>query len=54
MFDFHYNYIKENMFIKTLTNVYEDFYMKKDMFDFSEHPGHSRFYDVKKRKEINR
>ena len=32
------------------TNVYEDFYMKKDMFDLSEHPGNSRFYDVKKKR----
>ena len=34
------------------TNVYEDFYMKKDMFDLSEYPGNSRFYDVKKKKKL--
>ena len=34
--------------------MYEDFYMKKDMFDFSEHPGNSWFYDVKKKKLIDK
>ena len=46
-------FIKLNYCLQTLTNVYEDFYMKKDMFDFSEHPGNSRFYDVKKKKKKN-
>ena len=42
-------FIKLNYCLQTLTNVYEDFYMKKDMFDFSEHPGNSGFYNVKKK-----
>ena len=47
-------FIKLNYCLQTLTNVYEDFYMKKDMFDFSEHPANSRFYNVKKKKLIDK
>lgn len=30
--------------------MYEDFYLNKNMFDFSEYPNNSRFYDVKNKK----
>ena len=27
-------------------NVYKDFYINKDMFDFSEYPDNSKFFEV--------
>ena len=32
-------------------DVYEDFFMNKDMFYFSEHPNNSIFYDIKNKKD---
>ena len=32
--------------------MYENFYVTKDLFDFSEYQDNSRFYDVKNKKII--
>ena len=58
MYDFHYKYIKNKFDAKLLftdidslvyeiktEDVYEDFYLDKDLFDFSDHPLHSKFFD---------
>ena len=36
------------------TDLYEDFYMNKDMFDFNGNPDNLRFYDVKNKKFIGK
>ena len=38
--------IQLNYYLQT-NNVYDDFYMNKDVFEFSEYPHNSRFFDVK-------
>ena len=66
--DYHYNYIKRKfdaklLFtdtdslvyeIKTEEGVYEDFYKVKDLFDFSNYPKDSKFYDPSNIKEIGK
>ena len=42
------------MYETEATYVYEDFYMNKDMFDFSEYPDNSRIYDVKIKKVVGK
>ena len=58
MYDFHYNFIKNNFDAELLfthtdslayeiksENVYEEFYKWKDLFDFSNYSKDSKFYD---------
>ena len=58
MYEFHYNYIKRNYRDKLLftctdslvyetetDDVYEDFYKDKNLFDFSDYPQDSKFFD---------
>ena len=58
MYEFHYKYIKRkydanSLFTDTDTSVYEikikdvyeDFYKDKNLFDFSDYPQHSEFFD---------
>ena len=58
MYDFHYNFIKENFSAELLftdttiltceiksENVYKEFYKWKDLFDFSNYSKDSTFYD---------
>ena len=67
MYDFHYNFIKNNLnaellFTDTdsltyeikLENVYEDFFKWKDLFDFSNHSKDSKFYDDTNEKVIGK
>lgn len=67
MFDFHYNQIKDRYAkkIKLLftdglvyeikgNDVYKHFYKNKDMFDFSEYPKKSKFYDAINKKAITK
>ena len=59
MYEFHYKCIKtkhssnllftdiESMIYETETNdVYEDFYKEKNLFDFSDYPQDSKFFDL--------
>ena len=62
MYEFHYKYIKNKFDAKLLftdtgslvyeiktENVYEDFYLDKDLFDFSDYPSYSKiFHSVNK------
>ena len=61
MYDFHYNFIKKNSSAELLftdtdsltyeiksSNIYDEFYKHKDLFDFSNYPKDSNFYDDKK------
>ena len=63
MYDFHYNFIKKNfdselLFTDTdsltyeikLENVYEEFFKWKDLFDFSNFPIDSNFFDETNKK----
>ena len=58
MFEFHYNCIQYRFDAKLLftdtdslafeiktEDVYEDFYLDKDLFDLSDYPLHSKFFD---------
>ena len=58
MCDFHYNFIKKNLDSELLftdtdsltyeiksENVYEEFFKHKDLFDFSNYPKDSKFFD---------
>ena len=58
MYEFHYKYIKSKFDAKLLftdtdslvyeiktEDVYEDFYQGKNLFDFSDYPLHSKFFD---------
>ena len=67
MYDFHYNFIKENcdaelLFTDTdsLTyeikseNVYEEFFKWKDLFDFSNYSKDSKFFDETNKKVIGK
>ena len=63
MYDFHYNYSKRKydtnlLFTDTSSLVYEiktndvleDFYKDKDLFDFSDYPQDSKFFDLVNKK----
>ena len=65
MYDFHYNYIKKYFHVDLLftdtdsltyeiktENIFEDFYKDKDLYDFSNYPEDSKFYDPSNRNEI--
>ena len=65
MYEFHYGYIKDKFDAKLMLtdtdslvyeinteDVYEDFYLDKDLFDFSVYPLHSKFFDTVNKKAI--
>ena len=67
MYDFHYNFIKKDFSAKLLLtdtdsltyeikseNVYKEFYMWKDLFDFSNFSKDSTFYDDTNKKVIGK
>ena len=67
MYKSHYKYIKNKFDDKLLfTNteslvyeikkedVYEDFYLDKDLFDLSDYPLHSKFFDPVNKKVIGK
>ena len=67
MYEFHYKYIKNKFDAKLLftdtdslvyeiktEDVFEDFYVDKDLFDFSEYPLHSKFLDPVNKKIIGK
>ena len=68
MCKFHYGYIKNKFDAKLLftdtdslvyeikgkKDVYEDFYSDKNLFDFSEYPVDSKFFDSKNKKAIGK
>ena len=41
-------------FMKLKHDVYEDFYEDKDLFDFSDYPQDSKFFDLVKKKVIGK
>ena len=66
-YDFHYNYIKRKYDTKLLftdtgslvyeiktNDVYEDFYKDNDLFDFSDYPKDSKFFDLVNKKDIGK
>ena len=40
--------------MKLKHDVYEDFYEDKDLFDFSDYPQNSKFFDLVKKKVIGK
>ena len=65
MYEFHYKYIKSKFDAKLLftdtdslvyeiktEDVYEDFYQDKNLFDFSDYPLNSKFFDPVNKKVI--
>ena len=40
--------------MKLKKDVYEDFYLDKDLFDFSDYPLNSKFFDVVNKKVIDK
>ena len=67
MFDFHYNFIKNNLDAKLLftdtdsltykiksKNVYEEFFKWKDLFDFSNNSKDWNFFDETNKKVIGK
>ena len=65
MYEFHYKYIKSKFSANLLftdtdslvyeidtKDVYEDFYGDEDLFDFSEYPRDSKFFDPVNKKVI--
>ena len=67
MYEFHYKYIKSKYDTKLLftytdslvyeiktEDVYEDFYQDKNLFDFSNYPLHSKFFDPVNKKVIGK
>ena len=67
MYEFHYKYIKNKFDAKLLftdrdslvygikaKNVYEYFYLDKDLFDLSDYPLHSKFFDPVNKKVIGK
>ena len=67
MHEFHYKYIKSKFDAKLLftdtdsllyeikaEDVYEDFYRGKSLFDFSDYPLHSKFFDPVNKKVIGK
>ena len=67
MYEFHYKYIKNEFDSKLLftdtdsliyefktKDLYEDFYLDKDLFDLSDYPLHSTFFDLVNKKVIGK
>ena len=67
MYEFHYNFIKNNFDAKLLLtdtdslayeikseNVYEEFFKWKDLFDFTSYSKDSKFYDNSNKKVIGK
>ena len=67
IYDYHYNYSKRKFDAKLLftdtdsltyeiktEDIYEDFYKDKDLFDFSNYPEGSKFYDPSNMNEIGK
>ena len=67
MYDFHYNFIKNNFNAELLftdtdsltyeiksENVYEEFFKWKDLFDFSNYSKDSKFFDNANKKVIRK
>ena len=67
MYGFHYNFIKKNFdaeFLITDTDsltyktksedVYKEFFKRKDLFDFSDYPKGSKFFDSTNKKVIEK
>ena len=67
MYEFHYKYIKNKFDAKLLftdtdslvyeiktEDVYEDFYLDKDLFDFSDYPLNPKFFDPVNKKVIGK
>ena len=67
MYEFHYKYMKNKFDVKLLftdtdslvyeikaEDVYEDFYLDKNLFDLSDYPLHSKFFDPVNRKVIGK
>ena len=67
MYEFHYKYIKSKFDAKLLftdtdsllyeiktEDVYENFYQDKNLFDFSDYPLHSKFFDPVNKKIIGK
>ena len=67
MYEFHYKYIKNEFDAKLLftdtdsliyefktKDLYEDFYLDKDLFDLSDYPLHSTFFDLVNKKVIGK
>ena len=68
MYDFHYNYFKEKYDVRLLftdtdslvyeingvDNIYEKIYLDKHLFDFSNYPKDSKFYDDTNMKVIGK
>ena len=67
MYEFHYKYIKSKFNASLLftdtgslvyeikaEDVYEDFYEKKNLLDFSDYPEDSKFFDLSNKKAIGK
>ena len=67
MYEFHYKYIKSKFDAKLLfidtdslvyeiktEDVYEDFYQDKNLFDYSDYPLDSKFFDPVNKKVIGK
>ena len=67
MYEFHYNYIKRKYDAKLLftdtdslvyeiktNDVYKDFYENKILFDFSDYPQDSKFFDLVNKEVIGK
>ena len=67
MYDFHYNFIKKSfnaelLFTDTYSlaykikseNIYEEFFKRKDLFDFSSYSEDSEFFDKTNKKAIGK
>ena len=67
MYEFHCNYIKSKFEAKLFftdtyslvyeiktEDVYEDFFQDKSLFDFSDYPSHSKFFDPVNEKVIGK
>ena len=67
MYEFHYKYIKSKFDVNLLftdtdslvyeikaEDIYEDFYKDKNLFDFSDYPLHSKFFDPVNKKVIGK
>ena len=67
IYEFRYKYIKNKFDAKLLftdtdslvyeiktEHVYEDFYLDKDLFDLSDYPLHSKFFDPTNKKVIGK
>ena len=67
MYDFHYNFIKKHFDAELLftdtdsltyeiksEDVYEEFFKHKHLFDFSNYPKDSKFFDLNDKKVIGK